>query len=1075
MKKVFFLLAVVGLMTTVHPTAQNPGQEFTYQMNHIFQYVDKSRISTGLLSDYGLQIVDPLYFNGVPADSNYVDMDSWVMLFAGLYSSKINNNVSFTDPETIFEAINNASHPTAVPVAMMHYQYNALREDAFSLGLMQVVNNDQLQDGPSFAASPYLTRQLFAVAPKELYFASNVASFVFNSSLWHTNVNKTIQKREINFNNESGYIIAGWNDPKSYAFTTGGVKTVYFRLTYTDGTSYTSQTNIFVMDQGSLLKSGNKPPRPDSLMIAPLHNVHSGGKIQWKLSSKNTTGSFVKPLIVAEGFDPYPLVGKRNNDLITFLYGNDNDLKLDIPSPINSSGGRTLYSDLDFAEYDVIYLDYADGVDDIKRNAALFRKVIEWVNTIKQENNSTEPNIVMGMSMGGLVARIALRQMEIAGVNHQTKKYISVDSPHKGANMPVGFQAMIRHIQNTNVLLFATIFDISTFQLISPLEQLFKLYGMIDLLNSVAAQQMLIYYIEDPGLAQYLPWTSINYNHTVHNNFQSFYDGLGFPQQTIENITISNGSRLGSANGGNLFAPGSPIIDFNKTIDYGKFMNIGYGILLALPTYSPIVAPLLPMFALNAVTTRSELKAELKINALQNQSVSMVYKGRIYIRKVIKTPWPFSNIVIDNDIENVTQNSEGNMHPLDGAPGGMFDMSAFAGDLPFPDNAIKQSKFCFIPTGSSLAMSSLIQTSNITPASNQFVPITNEPHVDFRSSALFFCDKLNIPFISGDNSICYNSSVFTINNSPGGITWTVSDPLITISPSTGNSTTVTHSGTNTGNFTLQARTGGSNGEVVATKTVGTCLPPTISGTTLICSNASSDFSATTNWQPGYTWNKSSNLTISGSNSNSSVTVKGNSNNGEGWVSVNFGGVELVRHNLWVGTPLVQGINGPDPASLYEYNHYSPFYNSLSGASGFIWGVQPYSCSTFHSGTDVWVSFYDPDNTYEFSVYAHNGCGTGPIGTFYVSTSSRGSSPSIVYPNPANDVIYIDIDASIVSKSQTPYDVRLYDGLGNLQRQTFTYGGTVQFNVSNLPEGVYFIHVYDGVNNTPEIFSFIIER
>jgi hypothetical protein len=57
-------------------------------MNHIFQYVNKSRISTGLLYEYGLQIVDPAYFNGIPADSNYVDMDAWVMLYAGMYSSK---------------------------------------------------------------------------------------------------------------------------------------------------------------------------------------------------------------------------------------------------------------------------------------------------------------------------------------------------------------------------------------------------------------------------------------------------------------------------------------------------------------------------------------------------------------------------------------------------------------------------------------------------------------------------------------------------------------------------------------------------------------------------------------------------------------------------------------------------------------------------------------------------------------------------------------------------------------------------------------------------------------------------
>jgi hypothetical protein len=38
------------------------------------------KIATALLSDYGLQLIEPEYFNGIPADSNYVNMDTWKML-----------------------------------------------------------------------------------------------------------------------------------------------------------------------------------------------------------------------------------------------------------------------------------------------------------------------------------------------------------------------------------------------------------------------------------------------------------------------------------------------------------------------------------------------------------------------------------------------------------------------------------------------------------------------------------------------------------------------------------------------------------------------------------------------------------------------------------------------------------------------------------------------------------------------------------------------------------------------------------------------------------------------------------
>jgi len=43
------------------------------------------------------------------------------------------------------------------------------------------------------------------------------------------------------------------------------------------------------------------------------------------------------------------------------------------------------------------------------------------------------------------------------------------------------------------------------------------------------------------------------------------------------------------------------------------------------------------------------------------------------------------------------------------------------------------------------------------------------------------------------------------------------------------------------------------------------------------------------------------------------------------------------------------------------------------------------------------------------------------------------------------------------------------------RQTTTKDGTIQFNVSNLPAGAYYLHIYDDVNNKPEIKQVLIEK
>ncbi|MDR1198946.1 MAG: hypothetical protein LBK94_08070, partial [Prevotellaceae bacterium] len=763
--KTFLLIS--GLLFTINSFAQisrfDPGQEYTDRMDYIFEHVDKSKITTGLLSDYGLHLIEPDYFDGVPADSNYVDMDTWKMLYLGMATSKINKFAKIASPDTVFAVIDKMSYRSSVPVAIMHFEYNSFRENAVSLGLVSIVNDQIIENTTSGdnlkRITPYLTKQLFAVAPKELYFDGPSVSFVFMQDLFYTNTDKTVSKYEISFNNGLSYLTSKKNMPITYIFTSAGMKTIYFRVSYTDGTSYTSQTNIMVKNSANILMATNSSSLYDSVMIAAT-SQHSGGKIQIKYSTYNYSGTIKKPLIVAEGFDPSIIMGEKTNmDINDFIkrpipYLTDTTTVGTINIPY--SGYRNLYNDIDYEQYDIIYLDYNNGVDDIWRNAQLFREVIEWVNTNKDGN---KPNVVMGISMGGLVARIALRKMELAGVNHQTWKYISVDSPHKGANVPLGFQSFIRHIQRTDLHLLIFSIDIKLFDYTN----ITKVQKVVDLINSPAVKQMLIYTIN----------SNYGLDNSIHNNFQSQYDQLGFPQQCI-NVSISNGSNAGNL----IFPAGSKLFDLHMSASLPAVLQVFTALFGAVSNY--------PQLILNIIPGKSQLKIDIGINALKNKTASELYSGKIYIYKKILWLIPVNITVTSKKI-----NSTSAMLPVDGAPGGIYDIKKIAGKLPFDDNAIKQQQFCFIPAVSSLALSDwetkLTQpVSASTEFDYMYAQSLNELHTRFNSSAKFLYDHLTGGYfeIAGANNIYSLQQVtYTIAHLPAGttVTWSGSSNVNIIS------------------------------------------------------------------------------------------------------------------------------------------------------------------------------------------------------------------------------------------------------------------------------------------------------
>jgi hypothetical protein len=179
----------------------------------------------------------------------------------------------------------------------------------------------------------------------------------------------------------------------------------------------------------------------------PMHGI---GEYSLYLAKNNSgacdLASVRKPMILLDGFDP---LDERKAEC---LYGKYLRYK-------HPEGGDRLLGDLardEENQYDLIILNFTQwnkpiggviegGADYIERNAMVLISLIAKINQAMEENGSHEKLVIAGPSMGGLISRYALSYMEKHGMDHRCRLWISFDSPHLGANIPLSVQSFVKY------------------------------------------------------------------------------------------------------------------------------------------------------------------------------------------------------------------------------------------------------------------------------------------------------------------------------------------------------------------------------------------------------------------------------------------------------------------------------------------------------------------------------------------------------------------------------------------------------------------------------------------------------
>jgi len=668
-------------------------------------------------------------------------------------------------------------------------------KEAFKKGLYVINGNTATRNSNEYVFDKYSNT---IVAPLAVRKKGVNTTFMFDNKMFVNTTNDKITTIKANFDDGKGFVLAEVDKGISVNYPSEGVKELQFEINFENGNKIIRKAILTVSySNADVARLFRRAPALITATRTPDLAIYgetdlSAGKCEYEIFT-SPDGVFDKPIYVIDGFDP---TDGRNTtavyNLLTYVDGGG--VTRNLGDRIRNEEGYDIVI-VNFPVYTNAAGNVIDGgADFIERNALSVVTVIETLNAQKV---GTEQNIIIGPSMGGLISRYALRYMEQNTLNHQTRLWISFDSPHYGANVPIGLQHLFNY--------FA--YGYGDSDGVKPL-----INGM---LRSPAAKQMLVDHFQahilagagaalgdDPVVpSSGLPLTPTGYP-GVRNNFQNRMNTMGFPQNT-RNVSMINGSgalaKFKDKNNNDI----NPGFDFIGTSS--SQANIDTGDVFAI------------------INTRAMTFCEFMPNAnVQETIVDVDIQAQIFF-------W----ITQDSFLATAKQSAGSN--GVDSSPGGLFDMSSLADSLPPGDpvltnflGAMKADKFSFIPAVSGMALNvggvitanqpnyyfninmgakdlpwdgTTTTTTNTTPFKNWYLPPTNENHVtitqgnvdfawceivkpdvDFANTGantLTACQGTNASFVFSNNVHGCNSISYIATGQPLGATVSFSPAIIT--------------------------------------------------------------------------------------------------------------------------------------------------------------------------------------------------------------------------------------------------------------------------------------------------------
>ena len=500
-KRIFFLLIVTLMQGTVF--GQNESASVLTKKAY---YSDPakylSKINPNLIpSDI---LVDRVPFDDLILNVNGKDkvttlaVNDWVRIYNELKYA--NSDTSYMGNMAEIEKFVGLYYEQDMtyPIGILDFSFNKVEKAAIDRG--DLVENDDFLDARRSKASSFSNqRAVVASCLSHNIYGDNI-NFIVNGFFYSNNIkDQTLQSVEIDFGNGEGFQQVNLGETINVSYSSASeyiqikTKLTYENIVTHQVETYYAHSSVFrtgtstvpvpgIVPVGTNAKN-TTPIKPEDPIYYPKASfktvtecpdpkpgekvscccvtrdirVDSKLEVHILFSKLNTSGKLRRPFIVTDGFDP----GNKRDYFRT-------DIPLDEDLPLNNDfrglfqlingdpspwypNEKTpnLIAALRADGYDMVIINFLDGAGIIQNNAEVLRRFFnEILNSSTYRDNKTEEAILVGPSMGGIITRMMLTKMEYDKQEPFVKTWISFDSPQQGANIPLGLQKAIQHLED---------------------------------------------------------------------------------------------------------------------------------------------------------------------------------------------------------------------------------------------------------------------------------------------------------------------------------------------------------------------------------------------------------------------------------------------------------------------------------------------------------------------------------------------------------------------------------------------------------------------------------------------------